>query len=109
MFGYFCAVICVSKCLFSQVLWISTFKDHSAAVTESGDLYTWGNNEAGKLCLGEVGLKSCQSCLLTVLKGDNLQRNTPVRVRGAIAHERVMRVAAGGAHTLILTSDGKVS
>ncbi|KYQ96666.1 inositol 5-phosphatase [Tieghemostelium lacteum] len=38
----------------------------SAAITEQGDLYTWGNNQYGQLANGKVGVKSNQCTPSTI-------------------------------------------
>lgn len=61
---------------------------HSAAVTDSGSVWTWGYNAYGQL--GD---------------GTTADRTEPVPVPGLSG---VMSVAAGGHHTLALKSDGTV-
>lgn len=59
---------------------------HSAAVSEDGILYTWGEGEHGRLG-----------------HGDNLSRSEPTEVNLS----DVGSVACGSAHTLVLSRDGK--
>eukprot|EP00753_Platysulcus_tardus_P014631 PLAT4415.4.p1 GENE.PLAT4415.4~~PLAT4415.4.p1 ORF type:complete len:1154 (-),score=330.53 PLAT4415.4:758-3889(-) len=61
---------------------------HSAALTESGMLYTWGCGYTGELGLG----------------GDVSQSNVP-QLNEALLGLGVLTVAAGGAHTLALTAE----
>ncbi len=65
---------------------------HSAAITSSGELYTWGCGEYGRLG-----------------HGDNITQLRPKQVR-ALAGQRVVQVACGSrdAQTLALTDDGLV-
>ncbi|KAE8748468.1 hypothetical protein FOCC_FOCC004763 [Frankliniella occidentalis] len=60
---------------------------HSAAVTEDGELYTWGEGDYGRLG-----------------HGDNNGRNVPTLVRDISG---VGQVACGSAHTLALSQDGR--
>ncbi|XP_046386640.1 E3 ubiquitin-protein ligase HERC2 isoform X3 [Ischnura elegans] len=71
---------------------IACGSSHSAAVTASGELYTWGLGEYGRLG-----------------HGDLLSQHRPKRVR-ALAGLRVIQVACGSrdAQTLALTLDGSV-
>lgn len=70
---------------------------HSAAITPSGSLYTWGNNLSGELGIGS-----------------NVSRNTPVLVSALPAGDPVVAVAlgtntgSGSEHTLALLSSGAV-
>jgi hypothetical protein len=61
---------------------------HGVAVTESGEIYAWGDNDAGQLGVAQPAV---------VL--------TPQRVAGLSG---VVRVAAGDSHTLALCDDGTV-
>lgn len=63
---------------------------HSCALTSTGAVYTWGLGEGGRLG-----------------HGDSLDRAFPSRVEGLAGHV-VAAVAAGGHHTLALTSSGAV-
>ncbi|XP_063233987.1 probable E3 ubiquitin-protein ligase HERC1 isoform X2 [Bacillus rossius redtenbacheri] len=60
---------------------------HSAAITNEGELYTWGEGEHGRLG-----------------HGDYNGRNTPTLVRDLAG---VGSVACGSAHTIALSEDGK--
>jgi alpha-tubulin suppressor-like RCC1 family protein len=61
---------------------------HSLALTESGEVYAWGNNAFGQLGLG-----------------DTEDRLTPTKVEGL---PKVKAVAAGYDHSLALTESGEV-
>ncbi|KAK4883685.1 hypothetical protein RN001_007004 [Aquatica leii] len=60
---------------------------HSAAVTDDGELYTWGEGDHGRLGHGDSN-----SCHIPTLVRDLIQ---------------VGSVACGSAHTLVLSKDGK--
>eukprot|EP00904_Undaria_pinnatifida_P009747 jgi/Undpi1/5902/HiC_scaffold_2.g01176.m1 len=62
---------------------------YTAAVTASGELYTWGAGENGRLGLGDVE-----------------DRHTPSRVEGL--HSKVKEVYAGSVHSCVLTRQGTV-
>ena len=64
---------------------------HSFAVTEMGELYSWGYNRDYQLGLGDI-----------------LDRVLPTRVGGALEGARVTSVAGGGFHSLAVTSKGEV-
>ena len=61
---------------------------HSAAVTESGELYTWGEGESGRLG-----------------HGDTNDRQVPTLVKDVC---NVGLVACGGSHTLAASVCGKI-
>ncbi|MDP5215962.1 Ig-like domain-containing protein [Ruegeria sp. 2205SS24-7] len=62
----------------------------SYAISETGQLYAWGNNSNGQLGLGDLE-----------------ERLTPQMVE-ALGNETVVTVSSGTAHTLALTADGQV-
>jgi hypothetical protein len=61
---------------------------HSLVLTESGEVYAWGDNEFGQLGLGDM-----------------VVRLTPTKVEGL---PKVKAVAAGYDHSLVLTESGEV-
>ncbi|XP_064481734.1 E3 ubiquitin-protein ligase HERC2-like isoform X2 [Ornithodoros turicata] len=71
---------------------VSCGSSHSAAITSSGELYTWGLGEYGRLG-----------------HGDNLTQLRPKQVM-AVAGQRIIQVACGSrdAQTLALAEDGAV-
>ena len=72
----------------SKVEAIAAGRDHSLALTKSGEVYAWGLNESGQLGLG-----------------DKEDRFTPTKVPGL---PRVKAIAAGLEHSLALTESGEV-
>lgn len=71
------------------VIFVGTGHWTSFAVTESGQLYTWG--------YGRVGQHG---------HGDNANRSVPTRVQNDFAGSPVVMAAGGGTHTLVVTQDG---
>ena len=75
------------------VIAIAAGNNHSLALTSDGAVYSWGLNTSGQL-------------------GNNstTQNTNPVYVttNGALAGKAVTAIAAGGTHSLALTSEGKV-
>jgi len=67
---------------------VAAGKTHSLVLTESGEVYAWGDNDDGQLGLG-----------------DREERLTPTKVEGL---PKVKAIAAGGAHSLALTESGEV-
>ena len=67
---------------------IAAGKTHSLALTESGEVYAWGDNDGGQLGLG-----------------DREERLTPMKVEGL---PKVKAIAAVGGHSLALTESGEV-
>ncbi|XP_077244394.1 regulator of chromosome condensation (RCC1) family protein isoform X2 [Tasmannia lanceolata] len=79
-----------------KVSHLATSGVHTAAVTDSGDLYTWGRDEGeGRLGLGSGGGPDESGALATPSKVDAL----PVPVAA---------VACGGFFTVALTSEGQL-
>ncbi|KAG1674128.1 hypothetical protein FOA52_015758 [Chlamydomonas sp. UWO 241] len=65
---------------------------HSLALTTSGEVWTWGRGEYGRLGLGD---RSGSSKL------------RPVKMMGLAGH-RVVQIAGGGTHTMALTDEGRL-
>lgn len=63
----------------------------SLALTRSGHVYAWGRNDDGQL--GD---------------GNNVDAGTAVALDGRLFGDRVVAVAAGGAHSLAVTANGHV-
>lgn len=76
---------------------ISFNQNHSLAIDEDGQVYSWGNDSYGQLGRGDVNRDSCsltKDCRLDI---------------GAITNiSDALMVAAGYRHNLILTEDGSV-
>ena len=70
-----------------RVVGVSTYY-HSLAVTEDGELFSWGRGQYGKLG-----------------NGSKKRRRVPKRVKGV---EHVVRVATGTKHSVVLTSEGNL-
>ncbi|XP_077987342.1 RCC1 and BTB domain-containing protein 1-like [Glandiceps talaboti] len=64
---------------------------HVIAITESGDVYSWGHNGYGQLGNGNVN-----------------QGLVPVHLSTNLVGKKVMQVSCGSHHSLALTSDGEV-
>ncbi|CAG9464802.1 unnamed protein product [Pedinophyceae sp. YPF-701] len=73
-----------------KALQVSCGDQHSAVVTDDGQLFVWGCGAGGRLGLG-----------------DESDQPTPVRVR-SIAGTHVTQVACGARHTLLLDDAGAV-
>lgn len=71
-------------------LFLMTSRYHSAAVTLSGKLFTWGHGRGGRLGHGNEDV-----CML------------PTMVE-ALAHKEVTQVAASDTHTAAVTADGEL-
>ena len=65
---------------------------HSALLTASGELYTWGAKGGGRLGLGPLTSNQPVPCLVRL---------------PTFAQERVVQVACGSRHTLFLTQSGQ--
>jgi len=75
----------------SNVVSVSLGHIHSAALTASGDLYTWGDNEYGQLGLGN--------------KGEGTERTKPTKVPGI---SNVVSVCLGAYFSAAITADGSL-
>ena len=73
---------------------ISSGYDHTIALTQDGDVFSWGNNELGQLGDGTL-----------------INRSMPVQVlgEGGVGYlSGIASIAAGGYHSVALASDGSV-
>ena len=89
-------ILNVSKINFSS---ITSGAYHSLAVTSSGHLFVWGRGEGGQLGLDPEDLSK---------SSDDIYIDSPCRVLGALSEHRLVQSACGEAHSLALTSSGKV-
>lgn len=71
---------------------------HAAATTEEGHLWTWGDGEHGQLGQGDVEPRQAPSRVIVGVGADG----------SVLGWGRVVMVACGNLHTLVLTADGKV-
>src|SRR5690348_1359769 len=76
----------LKKKLFTRV---SAGSEHSVALTDSGEVYTWGGDPEGQLGLGGT-------------TGESQVQVTPHLVL-SLSKFKITKIAAGGAHTLALT------
>ena len=76
---------------------------HSAAITDSGELWTWGSNGHGRLGIGDTASRWLSRWLGL---GDTTSRCAPVRV--SVNGQKIVAVAAGGFHTAGLTDSGEL-
>ncbi|NXP49386.1 HERC5 ligase, partial [Heliornis fulica] len=63
---------------------------HSAALTHSGAVFSWGKNSFGQLGLGDTKARACPSCV------------------GALEHWKAVFVSCGADHTAVLSKEGLV-
>ena len=68
---------------------------HSLAVTEAGRLFSCGFGDSGQLGMGRAGAGAAQGAMARV-------------TLGGLGQEEVVDAAAGGFHSLVLTSKGRV-
>lgn len=76
-----------------KVIQVAAGGEHSLALTSDGRVYSWGANSSGQLGTG-----------------NNVNSKAPVAVRtdGALSGKTVIAISAGLAHSLALTSEGRV-
>ena len=95
---------------------VAVAKDHIAAITEDGRLFTMGSSEHGKLGhphreVSQQELEAEQSRYKREgYRPGALDRSKPAAafVEGAISGKQVISVACGDKHTVCVTSDGNV-
>ncbi|WP_016758329.1 RCC1 domain-containing protein [Leptospira weilii] len=75
-----------------DVIQVIAGSEHSAALTENGEVYVWGRNQYGNLGNGR-------------LSAANTAQSTPVKVEGL---PEIKQIANGRDHILALASDGRI-
>lgn len=75
-----------------NVIQVIAGSEHSAALTENGEVYIWGRNQYGNLGNG-------------IISPANTVQSVPVKVEGL---SKIKQIANGRDHILALTSDGKI-
>jgi alpha-tubulin suppressor-like RCC1 family protein len=73
-----------------QIIDICCGERHSLALTNSGEVYAWGDNE-----LGQIGNGKCSGCQFK-----------PIKVNGI--DEKVIMISCGYYHSMALTESGRV-
>ena len=72
-----------------KIVAVAAGRLHTAAITDSGELWTWGYNSDGQLGIG-----------------DTTDRHAPVKV--SVHGQKIVAVAAGGYHTAAITDSGEL-
>lgn len=68
---------------------------HMAVLTKEGQLFTWGYNDYGQLGWGLHGV-------------ERVGQQKPNQVKGILENEKVVEVACGGAHTVVVTESKRI-
>lgn len=76
---------------------ISAAKFHSVALTDRGEVYTWGFGRGGRLGHPDFDIHSGQAAVIT-----------PRQVISGLGSRRVMAIAAAKHHTVVATQGGEV-
>ncbi|KAL4482807.1 hypothetical protein ABPG72_022367 [Tetrahymena utriculariae] len=99
----------IEKLLGQKVKQISCGQFHMAAVTEDGDVYTWGNKEFGKLGHED---EQKQEQKIKIKRGnlshDYLQDSMLPQKIESLGNIKAKQVACGVQFTVVLSEDGKV-
>eukprot|EP00743_Colponemidia_sp_Colp-15_P007616 GILK01008241.1.p1 GENE.GILK01008241.1~~GILK01008241.1.p1 ORF type:complete len:504 (+),score=62.28 GILK01008241.1:62-1573(+) len=82
---------------------------HMAAVTREGKVYTWGKSVRGQLGQDLSTDSTNAGTTSTTYYNPQMPHGQPPGVAaGAIANERIVKVACGGQHTLAISTDGRL-
>ncbi|XP_076633725.1 RCC1 and BTB domain-containing protein 1-like isoform X1 [Colletes latitarsis] len=73
------------------VLDIACGNSHCLALTNEGEVYAWGRNDAG-----QVG------------NGNKINQDVPVKVNFALANDRIVRIACGDSSSVAITENGEI-
>lgn len=82
----------------AKIVGLAAGAAHSLAVTASGEVYSWGSGDAGRLGHGGAA----------VLKGLAMRSESKPRLIRALETQRIAAVTAGHAHSACVDSHGKV-
>lgn len=115
-----------------RVCQVAIGSQHVAAITNAGDLYTWGNGEAGQLGLGDFGLQRKKPMPVTKLRrnvcfvsaGEDftaiVSQDNRVFLWGSNGYpspfektfyqgQKPRQIACGSAHMIVVLADGRVT
>lgn len=92
--------VLVSKDLFFTK--VACGNSHSAAITDKGDLYTWGRNFEGQLGREHLGLSKEQNMVVNGICA------WPKYVSAFLSTPRVVDVSCGDMFTVVLLADGSI-
>ncbi|OMJ95254.1 hypothetical protein SteCoe_1469 [Stentor coeruleus] len=77
--------------------------EHTLALTNEGEIYSWGLNIKGQLGLGDTNSRNTPT-LIESISSRQIQYQGILLEKG----ERVVQAACGGLHTLVLTDKNKI-
>lgn len=80
-----------------NLLSINLNQNHSLAINQNGQVYSWGEDKYGQLGRGELGRNNCSKA-----------SDCRLDISAVEAIENAVMVAAGYKHNLVLTEDGSV-
>lgn len=79
-----------------KIVAIALGQDHSLAITDQGEIFSWGSNALGQLGLGAPKSSKPEECVEV----------TPKQIFGPLKREIIYGVAASRIHSVAHTSDG---
>lgn len=102
--GYCVPVRVPFECI--RVMWVATGRGHCLAVTEHGEVYSWGDDSFGQCGHG------CRGVPLDEYTYDEIVRTlithvTPRRVE-PLSGIRITNASAGSSHSLVVSTTGRV-
>ena len=84
------------------VVGVSAGDEHTAAITDAGELFTWGSGDRGQLGDGRLGHDQGYE------EDDEEDTLVPTQLLGQLRWKRVVTVSAGGRHTAAVTESGEL-
>ncbi|OMJ76354.1 hypothetical protein SteCoe_24296 [Stentor coeruleus] len=72
---------------------------HNVALTDNGHVYVWGRGDGGQLGLEQEDL---------IKNGEDIYVDVPIKIKGILENKKIIQIACGEAHNLVLTNEGKV-
>lgn len=79
-----------------KIVAVALGQDHSLAITDQGEIFSWGSNAVGQLGLGAPKSSKPEECIEV----------TPKQIFGPLKREVIYGVAASRIHSVAHTSDG---
>lgn len=77
-----------------EVAQVALGRDHTALLTQAGEVYTWGRNKSGELGLGEThAFKAVKSPTKVPLKADQYTDTPPFVISVAVGKETTAAIA----------------
>lgn len=98
-----------SLCGKGRVIDIACGLGHTIALTQTGEIYAWGNGSNGRLGLGDTTDRSNPTQVITYNGSSRRQSQGSTATAGGLSHQPLLfrRIYCGASHSLAISTDGR--